>query len=44
MLSRGILLDSHAWFALELDFLATQNHYAMEEVRRLHAQVNELLE
>lgn len=44
MLSRGLVLESPAWFATELEFLATQNHYAMEEIRRLHDKVNELME
>jgi len=42
MLSRGILMDSPAWFATELAFLNQQNHYAMESVRQLHDKVNDL--
>lgn len=44
MLSRGVLMQSPAWFATELEFLNTQNHYAMEQVRQLHDKVNELME
>jgi len=44
MLSRGLLMPSAAWLAVELEFLATQNHYAMEQVRQLHDRVEELEE
>jgi hypothetical protein len=44
MLSRGVLMQSPAWFATELEFLNTQNYHAMEQVRRLHDKVNELME
>jgi len=44
MLSRGVLMQSTAWFATELEFLNTQNYHAMEQVRQLHAKVNELME
>ncbi len=44
MLSRGLLMQSPAWFATELEFLNTQNYYAMEQVRQLHDKVNELME
>jgi len=44
MLSRGMLMPSGAWFAIELEFLNTQNHHAMEQVRQLHDKVNELME
>jgi len=44
MLSRGLLMPSGAWFAVELQFLNEQNHHAMEQVRLLHDKVNELEE
>jgi len=44
MLSRGVLMQSTAWFATELEFLNTQNYHAMEQVRQLHDKVNELME
>ena len=44
MLSRGVLMQSPAWFATELEFLNTQNYHAMEQVRKLHDRVNELME
>jgi len=43
MLSRGVLMPSGAWFAVELEFLHQQNHHAMEQVRLLHDKVNELI-
>lgn len=43
MLSRGVLMPSGAWFAVELDFLNQQNHTAMEQIRLLHDRVNELM-
>lgn len=43
MLSRGLLMPSGAWFAIELEFLHQQNHCAMEQVRKLHDKVNELM-
>lgn len=44
MLSRGVLMQSPAWFATELEFLNTQNHHAMEQIRMLHDKVNELVD
>ena len=44
MLSRGLLMQSPAWFAVEMEFLNTQNYHAMEQVRQLHDKVNELME
>lgn len=44
MLSRGLLMPSNAWFAVELHFLNEQNHHAMEQVRLLHDKVNALSE
>jgi hypothetical protein len=35
-------MPSSAWFVAELEFLSTQNHHAMEQVRVLHDKVNEL--
>ncbi len=44
MLSRGLLMQSTAWFAVEMEFLNTQNYHAMEQVRQLHDRVNERME
>jgi len=44
MLSRGLVMPSGAWFAIELEFLTQQNHTAMEQIRHLHDKVNELME
>lgn len=44
MLSTGDIRQSTAWFASELEFLNKQNDHAMEQVRLLHEQVNELME
>lgn len=41
ILSEGILKPSTAWFVTELDFLHEQNAAAMEQVRVLHAKLNE---
>ena len=43
MLSRGLLLPSGAWFAVEMEFLNQQNQCTIEQVRKLHDQVNELM-
>lgn len=44
MLSRGVVMESKAWFVMEMEFMHTQNHFAMEQVRELHDKVNELSE
>lgn len=43
ILTKGVLLSSPAWFVTELEFLNQQNHFAMEQVRKLHDKVNELM-
>ena len=43
MLSRGLLLPSGAWFAVEMEFLNQQNQCTIEQVRKLHDRVNELM-
>jgi len=37
-------MESKAWFVMEMEFMHTQNHFAMEQVRELHDKVNELSE
>lgn len=44
ILATGVIdPKSSAWFVTELVFMAQQNDAAMEQVRHLHAKVNELL-
>lgn len=35
---------TNAWFAMELEFMHTQYHAAMEEVGRLHDKLNEVID
>lgn len=43
MLSRGLLMSSGAWFAVELDFLNQQNYHAVEQIRLLNDKVSHLI-
>lgn len=42
MLVTGRLMSSHAWFAVELEYLMEQNGELAENVRKLNERIDEL--
>ena len=41
MLATGRLMPSHAWFAVELEYLMQQNEALAEHVRKLNERIDE---